>query len=109
MTNKKQVQPKLTDKQLAFVTYVEQAYWETGYIPTVEKLADILKMSRDQVKQMQKNQVVIASCVARGIDLSPEDANRVLTPQQLLCANMVLNTVDKRSLRQKLETIGVSV
>jgi Ni,Fe-hydrogenase III component G len=100
----------LTDEQLAFVSYIDQVYWsETPHrIPTDEKIAETLKFTSQKVKACWKVEAVRQSLGVRGVNFNQEADEAILTPQQILTANVLLNTLDKSSIRQKLEGIGVT-
>lgn len=101
---------KLTDSQRKAVDYIEQTFWETGGIPTVEKVVSETGVSGTSLKKWwDKDEIFRKALIARGIDLAgPENSEKQLTPQQLLCANVLLNTHDKRTEREKLEFLGIS-
>lgn len=98
----------LTDLELKIATFVEQSFWENGALPTEERIAETCGTSTSKVKSCWKNASFRQALVARGVDLDPEKSDNLLTPGQVLLANMLLNTHDTRSVREKLELINVS-
>lgn len=100
----------LTDEQLAIVSYVDQVWWSQtpNRLPTDEKIAEATKLDIKRVKAAWKVEAVRQSLMMRGVNLTQAEDEVVLTAQQILCANMLLNTQDKSSIRQKLEQINVT-
>lgn len=100
----------LTDDQLAFVSYIDQIFWSElpNRIPSDEKIAQALKITPQKVKACWKVDAVRQSLGTRGVNFTQVEDEKVLTPQQILCANVLLNTLDKSSIRQKLEAVGVT-
>jgi hypothetical protein len=99
----------LSDRALKVVGCVEKAFWETGETPTYEVIARDTGENVDYVRgTLERNKLARKALAVRGVDLLVPSKEDVLTPQQLLAANVILNSHDKRSLREKLEFIGVS-
>jgi Ni,Fe-hydrogenase III component G len=97
----------LTDEQLKIVTYIDQVFWNTGKIPTDDKIVQALNLSDKQVKAAWKVDAVRQSLIVRGVNFNTGD-EEVLTPTQIICANVLLNTLDKSTVRQRLEAVGVT-
>jgi len=97
----------LTDEQLKIVTYIDQVFWNTGKIPTDDKIVQALSLSDKQVKAAWKVDAVRQSLIVRGVNFNTGD-EEVLTPTQIICANVLLNTLDKSTVRQRLEAVGVT-
>lgn len=91
------------------INFAEQVFWETGLLPTPDKLVEELGIKRDIVLEVMRSEKYKTALAGRGIDFDPYLSGKVLTPAQILCANVMLNTYDRRSDREKLEDIGVSV
>lgn len=109
------VEKQLTTTEVRVLNYVEQVFWETGLCPTPERVAEDLSTSAGSVRKAYSNEVIRTQLAARGID--PEGLTTVgkviqetkaLSPQQIVCANMMLNLHDKRSEREKLGLLGIS-
>jgi len=118
--------PKIPIQQLTVARYVEQVFWETGQIPTQEKcIEDLSPLFQKGLDDGNGNTVLNASVAhsvvatfknpnvkqllsQKGIDLYPKISGKVLTAEQLILANMLLNLHDKRSVREKLKEIGVT-
>jgi len=102
----------LNNFELSMLAYVEQIYWETGYIPTQDMIAeglDFLKTPATvrKVRNAFAKPRFQSALEKRGLEYQ-RDA-KFLTPVQLLLVNMMLNVEDKKSLRQKLDVLGVSL
>lgn len=103
----------LSSNQVKIINLCDQLYWSRGTFPSVEKLALDLRLTKETIEKHLKSDEVQRALAARGIDFSfgaveYQDASRLLTTDQILVANSLLNTADKRSVRQKLEERGVS-
>lgn len=99
----------LNDRQLDVVNFVEQKFWEDGFIPSYEKVAEVLKEKVGYVRDcVEKSTDCRKALVARGVDVRPSEAANLLTSQQLMAANLILNTHDKRTQREKLDFLGIS-
>lgn len=99
----------LSESQVEGVAYIEQTWWEHGAIPTIEKVADVVGVKPTTVNSWFKSPDFRQALTTRGISLDPKADNGILTIIQLSVANSVLNFHDKRSLREKLQEMGVSV
>lgn len=99
----------LNERQMRVVNLVEQRFWEIGVMPSYEAVAEACKEEVDYVRKVvEKNPLARKSLVVRGVDLRASESARVLTSEQLMAANVVLNNHDARSLREKLEFLGIS-
>lgn len=97
----------LTDTEVKILTLIEQRFWETGFLVSNEKVAETLAIDEKHVKKAWTKEDFRAALMARGIDLEPEKTTEVLTPQQVLVVNMLMNTHDTQSVREKLQLAGV--
>ena len=98
----------LTDLELKIATFIEQSFWTHGGLPSEEVIVEKCGTTTGKVRSCWKNPSFRQALVARGVDLDPEKSDGLLTPTQVLLANMLLNTHDTRSVREKLEMINVS-
>jgi hypothetical protein len=97
----------LTDDEITVLSYVEQKYWETGSVPTMEKSAQDLKMDVNVVKKAWKKQTFNDALIARGLKWDSR-GDGILTPKQIVLVNMLMSVNDGLSLRQKLGAIQVT-
>lgn len=104
----------LTPNEVRILNYCEQVFWETGLLPTVEKIAEELtgtqggRLTTFIIYRAMKNPLLIQQLSTRGIDFTPGTTSKVLSPKQIVVANRMLNLHDKRSEREKLQECGVS-
>lgn len=100
---------KLTDRASKVVRATEQMYWELGLLPAYEMIAAKCGERTDYVKGViEKNGAARKQLTAIGIDLDADSSSQLLNKDQLLAANVILNAHDTRSLREKLDLLGIS-
>ena len=97
--------PKFSPFQIAILALCEQKYWETGMVPTQAYAAKLLGTTEEKVVAVWNEQME-GALKSRGIEY--KEMTHLLSPKQLDVANRVLNTHDKKSLRQKLQEAKVS-
>lgn len=111
--------PKLTELQWDLIGYVEQFWAAHKRFPTMYELKRGLKVSKDNIESALYNELTERHLKARGIDWNvntpvaegldqPEKTINKLTKHQMAVAMVMLNPVDQRSTRKKLEALGVS-
>lgn len=89
------------------LAFIEQTFWETGDFPTAEEAAEKLSCPVESIKRLWADEEFQDSLASRGIKYrSPEDG--LLTPEQMVVANVFLNTLDKTSIRTTLQAMGIS-
>lgn len=99
----------LTDRELKVVNFIDQKFWETGFVPSYEAVGLATKEAPEYVKGLiERNQLARKSLIVRGVDLKAEESAGLLTSEQLMAANVMLNAHDKRSVREKLEFLNIS-
>lgn len=98
----------LSEKQVEVVYFIEQKFWETGRIPTNEVIAERFAVALNTVKGWWQTGTFREALVKRGVDFNPEQSSDLLTPIQLQLANVMLNTHDNRSEREKLNSLDVT-
>lgn len=95
--------------EIKVLSYIEQLFWEQGGIPSNEIVADKLKLTLKSVAECWKRTPFRKALIARGISFSEiETDSDILDPRQILVANLLMNPLDRRSQRQKLEEVGVT-
>jgi len=106
--------PALTKEQYDLLLYLEQSFWRTSSLPTYEAIvAGGIELDETVYYEAWTNPRFIDSLRSRGI---PEHLlntggtfkGRILTEQQMMVANVLLDTLDKRSRLKKLTELGVS-
>lgn len=99
----------LTENMVNCLQYIEQIYWENGIIPDNAVVGDVIGIAETTVANYWKDEQFREAIKRRGIDMSTLlDGPKILSIQQLDVVSRVLNTSDKRSLREKLDEVGVS-
>lgn len=95
--------------EVKVLSYIEQCFWEQGGVPANELVASALGLSVKRVEECWNLRKFRAGIVARGINLAnAEISEGILDPRQILLANLLMNTMDRRSMRQKLEECNVT-
>jgi hypothetical protein len=109
--------PKLTKEQYQLLLYMEQYYWRRGGIPSYQQMvAEGTEVGEDFYFECWNNRRFVDGLRARGlpehllVTESAADAlnGKVLTEQQMTVANVLMDTLDKRSRIKKLTEMGVS-
>jgi hypothetical protein len=94
----------LTDEELKVVSYIDQFYWENdGKTPTNEVIAERLKIPVARINKCWKSENFRRAVVARGINMMQEEFEGILLPMQVALANVLMNTHDKQSIREKIK------
>jgi hypothetical protein len=89
--------------------YIEQVWWESGRIPTDDKVAQVVGLDVAAVRKYWKQEVFRNALKKRGVTLNlEEDDLPILSMQQMNVVAILLNTFDRRSMREKLESVQVS-
>lgn len=102
---------RLSQNQVEAITYIEQAYFVHGSIPTDDVLADTLGVTKTTVAKWWNSDDFVKVLNHKGLPVSERLTGKkteVLSAQQLAVANMMLNLQDRRSTREKLESVGVT-
>lgn len=99
---------KLNETDHKIVLFIEQKFYETGGVPTPEKTAEYTGIPVNTIQKFWKKDAARTALIARGIDLNPNRSNQLLDPKQLMLANALLNTHDKRTVREKLKLFDIS-
>lgn len=105
----KPTKARLDDDQRAAVDFIEQTFWETGGMPTCDKVEAVTGVRSKRVEKWLKDSDLFRKAlIARGVDLQPDVSDAQLSTAQLMCANLLMNTHDKRTEREKLAFLGIS-
>jgi transposase len=98
---------KLTERQAEVITYMEQEYFLSGMLPTVDKIAEIFGNSKSTIKKWLESPEFDFILRSKGVIRSTPTG--VLTAPQMMMVNMLLNIADKRSDREKCELAGITL
>lgn len=107
MSNVTSSKASFSAQQIEFIVAVEKCWWESGALPTDEKLEELLRTNISTIRKYWQNDNVRGALMHRGVDLNPH-ATGLLTLQQMDLANVLLNYHDTSSLREKLNRVGVT-
>lgn len=109
------VEPSLSPNEIRILNYVEQTFWATGLVPTVQAITENLtgvnggKLHDLTVQSAFRNETFKQQLAVKGlppVGLISHDS--VLSAEQIVCANLMLNLHDKRSEREKLAFLNIS-
>lgn len=98
----------LTDVEIKILTLIDQRFWETGGLIDDDRISEELGIPKQAISKAWKKDEFRTALLARGVDLTPDSSKGLLTPTQVLLANILFNVGDKRSVREKCESIGIS-
>jgi hypothetical protein len=108
----KPIKIKLSTKMKNYISYCERYYHiNHGRFPKSEEAAYALKYSLIEINYFLQNSEVRGALIRRGMDveqLLSHHAQTYLSPIQIACAVTVANFADPRSVKLKLEQLGVS-
>jgi hypothetical protein len=96
----------LTPAEWDLLNAVEQFFYLDGEIPSVTVLAEKTGLDADKVEKMLREDVVMEALSARGISVGK--SKELLSTEQLAAAAVFFDTKDGRSLKKKLNDIGVT-
>lgn len=99
---------EVSESKVRALAYIERIWWEQGEVPTNERIADVLGLQTKTVENWMRSDNFQEALKKRGVALDAEENPEVLSLDQLNAANMLMNTYDKRTLREKCEELGVS-
>lgn len=97
----------LSQTEYEVLNYVEQEYMLSRHVPSAEVISERLGISVQKIKSLWERADFKAGLTARGIDLR-KNSNGVLTAEQLMCANTLLDFADTRSDKKKLQDLGIA-
>lgn len=101
----------LSAEEYEVLNYVEQTYYLNGMVPSAAAIAEQLGLSSSVVSKFYNSEKFKSAIGARGIRLegvSGSSSKGVLTTEQLICVQTLLDTSDTRSERKKLADLGIS-
>lgn len=107
----------LNETELQFVTFMHQCFSLTGEVLSKEQAFDKYAFTPKTYDKLMSRQPVRLALLERGVDLDkysidPESKHgwkaQALSPIQLLVANSMLDLVDTRSMKKKLQDLNVS-
>lgn len=109
------LQPSLSPNEIRILNYVEQTFWATGLVPTVQGICENLtgvnggKLHELTVQSAFRNETFKQQLAVKGLPpVGLIEHHNVLSAEQIVCANLMLNLHDKRSEREKLAFLNIS-
>ena len=99
---------EFSNEQIDVICAFEQTYWQTGRLPTNERVSELTGVTVKSIEGYFKLEHFRKALLTRGLDLNPSRSEALLTLQQLELANRLLNVHDTRSVREKLQDVGVT-
>ena len=97
----------LDQTALGIITFLEQKYFETGEIPSVQQTVDLLGLSGTTVLTYLDKPVVKETLKRRGITMVNSDG--LVSIEQAYLVNLMLDTFDRRGIREKLKALKDSM
>lgn len=111
ITTKPENAPVLDQNALRIITFLEQKYFETGEIPSVQQTCDLLGLSGSTVLSYLDKPAVKETLKRRGIQMINTDG--LVSIEQAYLINLMLDTFDRRGIREKLkalkDTMGIEI
>jgi hypothetical protein len=97
----------VSEGKVKALSYIERIWWETGSLPTEEKISDVIGVAPSTVQTYLRDENFREALLRRGVQLIESEDEEILSLDQLTVAAMLVNTHDKRSMREKLEELQV--
>lgn len=105
----KTIRRKLSYRENKYIAFCEMFYWKyDGAFPTNEQAAVALGYHVSEVATFLLNKKVLEALDRRGLKYDKNIVNNSLTPIQIAAAHVVLNPLDRRSINDKLDALGVN-
>lgn len=101
----------LSTFELQLVTFLDQHYQLTGQLMSVDKAFDEFGIPKHHYENALNKQIVKDALSERGVVFeryTDEWTAKSLTPIQLLVANAVLDLTDTRTIKKKVQDLGVA-
>lgn len=95
----------LSETERRVIATVEESWMSRGTLLTPRQIAEKFGLSEAAASKLLTNDQVREAFKSRGI---PETSAAGLTPEQVTAINTVVNPIDTRSRRKKLDDLGVS-
>lgn len=87
--------------------FIDEHHMKHSKFPTLKNIASKTGTTQTRVAEILKNPVVQKSLESRGIDWRPVSSDR-LTGEQIATIQTLLDISDKRSIKEKLKSLGVT-
>ena len=100
---------ELTFSHVRAITLIDQIFFSQGRFPENEEIAARVGVEVSDVEDWMVERQFVNALTSRGIDISLRRDPEYISPEQSIAANLVCNTEDRRSLSEKLESIGITM
>lgn len=87
--------------------FIDEHHMKRGSFPTLRLISTKTGVTQTKVVDILKNPVIQKSLENRGIDWRPVSSDR-LTGEQIATIQTLLDISDKRSIKEKLKSLGVT-
>jgi hypothetical protein len=103
----------LTDKEYELITYMEMEYHLRSVLPTLEQCTSTLDITPADYTKAVGKPIFIQAVLNRGIKASALNAtaksqSKILSTEQMIAINTILDRNDTRSDKKKLADLGVN-
>lgn len=97
----------MTQDEWDILCYIEQHWMQRGQFPSLRTISNKTGRSQIDVTYALKNPVVQTALESRGIEWQPVPSD-TLKPDQIATIQVLLDITDKRSIKEKLKSLGVT-
>lgn len=97
----------LTKDQWDIVCFIEQHHMRRGVFPTLRTISNATGINQVAVTEAMKEDLVRKALDNRGIQWAPV-SSELLTGEQIATIQLLLDISDKRTIGEKLKSLGVS-
>lgn len=98
----------LSKNEWDVVSCVEQLWTSKGRFPSLRTISNVTNITQVEVSNALKNPLVQTALENRGIEWSPVSRDKLLTGEQIATIQLLLDITDRRSMTEKLKSLGVS-
>lgn len=95
----------LTEQERRIVATIEESWMSNASIPSPRQISENFNISEKRASDLLVSDAITQALNSRGI---PTSSARGLNPEQITAINTVVNPMDTRSRRKKLQDLGVS-
>lgn len=89
------------------VCFVEEAHLKKGEFPSLRRISQATGIDQVIISSALNNPLVQQALEARGIEWNPVADKSRLTPEQVAFITLMLDISDKRSIKDKLASLGL--
>ena len=97
----------LSQAEYEILNFIEQEYMLSRHLPTVEVISEKTGIPADRIRKLWEREDFKTAVRVRGVDTRVSPTG-ILTAEQLMLANTLLDFSDTRSHKKKLQDLGIS-